>query len=734
MTAPHQERWRPSRAGLVNLWRYWDETFVFHGGRLLLRGPNGCGKSMALELLLPFLLDAEASPARLSSAAKSRGGLYERVVTGAPDGNRTGFAWVEFRRGPEVFTVGARIRASTATRKVDVSFFTTTLAVGEGLHLLDGRRETLSRRDLATAIGATGGVWDSGEQHRAAVREALFPGFGPDRYASVITALLALRKEKLSQHLDLDKLSGVLSEALPSIPEHDLAAVAEGFERLDRRRAELTALEAELGEVRHLASRQRGYARAVIAAVAADVRSAETRRDDVTRLEREADEALRTARADAEACRADLAGIAERLAALDAQIDALKESDAFQDGAGLEHLRAEARRLQAVVARDRASAESAVAECERADAALQRAADDAGVAAGNLELALDDLRRAAVSVAAEAVAAEAIRVAPDEGESVVRAWARARRNLIDEVRHAIGAHHDAMGRRDHTSEQVESDNAAVDRRLDDRRAAVVACETAVAAYEAAVRSWASSCAALGVDRLAAVLPDPPDHPPAVQSALDGLVAAYGAEFAVARRDVDTLRADCVEERGVLVSERQALGGGQIVEPPPPAWRSPRVDRAGAPLWRLVDVRAGLPAAEVDGLEAALLAAGLLDAWIAPDGTIDLPADRADVLLAGRRPSAAGQSLAGWLVPVDGAGVDPAVVTGILDALPVADTVGGAGEAGSEPVMIGLDGTFRLGPAAGRGGRRPAELLGATARERRRLARIAELNGAIEACD
>ncbi|MGH9283296.1 MAG: hypothetical protein ACRD0S_10230, partial [Acidimicrobiales bacterium] len=50
-------RWRPTRAGLIGLWRYWDETFTFHRGRLLLRGPNGSGKSMALELLLPLLLD-----------------------------------------------------------------------------------------------------------------------------------------------------------------------------------------------------------------------------------------------------------------------------------------------------------------------------------------------------------------------------------------------------------------------------------------------------------------------------------------------------------------------------------------------------------------------------------------------------------------------------------------------------------------------------------------------------
>ena len=120
----------------------------------------------------------------------------------------------------------------------------------------------------------------------------LFPGFSEDRYASVITALLALRKEKLSQNLDLAKLSEVLTDALPPIDEHELAAVAEGFERLDRRKDELRKLEAEVAAVTALARRQRAYARAVVAGVADEVREAESRRDAVTRAEREASSAL----------------------------------------------------------------------------------------------------------------------------------------------------------------------------------------------------------------------------------------------------------------------------------------------------------------------------------------------------------------------------------------------------------------------------------------------------------
>jgi hypothetical protein len=63
---PIRGRWQPLRAGILNLFLYDEQVFAFHNGRLLLRGNNGTGKSMALEVLLPYLLDAELTPSRLS--------------------------------------------------------------------------------------------------------------------------------------------------------------------------------------------------------------------------------------------------------------------------------------------------------------------------------------------------------------------------------------------------------------------------------------------------------------------------------------------------------------------------------------------------------------------------------------------------------------------------------------------------------------------------------------------
>ncbi|MGH3820446.1 MAG: hypothetical protein ACRDRE_22400, partial [Pseudonocardiaceae bacterium] len=109
----HTGRWQPHRAGIVNIWRYLDEVFGFHHGRLLLRGANGTGKSKALELLLPYLLDANLRGHRLSTFGSDRSMHWNLMGDGYPNANRVGYVWLEFTRtdangAQHFFTCGAR--------------------------------------------------------------------------------------------------------------------------------------------------------------------------------------------------------------------------------------------------------------------------------------------------------------------------------------------------------------------------------------------------------------------------------------------------------------------------------------------------------------------------------------------------------------------------------------------------------------------------------------------------
>lgn len=729
------DRWVPSRAGLVSVWRYVEETFCFHQGRLLLRGPNGSGKSMALELLLPFLLDADTSPNRLTSAAKSRGGLFDRIMTGTDEPSRTGFVWVEFERGDAAFTIGARLRASQSTRRVDVDYFTTTARIGTGLELLDDQRVPLSLKALKEALADSGRVYGTADEYRTAVREALYEGFGADRYASVITALLALRKEKLSQNLDLDKLSEVMSESLPPLDDHDIAAVAEGFERLDRRREQLDALRGDLKEVDLLASRQRTYARQVIAWLADEVRSAESRRDTITRTAREAAERLATEQQRAqEIAERDLL-LEARIRDSRAEINGFKDSDAYREGSRLLELRGQIEQRRAEVRAAENSLARATTRVSDAESAVSKASDTVSAAEANLVDARQQFDIAASAANADNVAAQATATAEgsadaDDAERLMNAHIAARRQSIKDVRAALRAHDQALQQRDAHSDALADSVTALDTATDATRQARHALAAAVETFERDVRTWARSCQQVSTDRLLATLPDHLSSPSDVAAALAGLRNDISSEH---ERHVSGLRHEqqrLDEAKTDLESERERFASGSLVEPMTPPWRTDRSGQAGAALWRTVDIDPSVVSSELDGIEAALTASGLIDAWIRPDGGVDL--ERADVhLVAAPLP---GETLRSILVPMNDVGLDPDLIDRVLRSIRIVETVRGDHTVhdGSSDLEIGRDGSFRVGAAVGHGRMQEAELLGAEARERRRLARLAELESLIAA--
>lgn len=66
------ERWALNRAGILNVYQYGNEVLTFAGGRLLLRGVNGSGKS-TMNIILPFLLDGD--PRKIDAAGEQSGVL-----------------------------------------------------------------------------------------------------------------------------------------------------------------------------------------------------------------------------------------------------------------------------------------------------------------------------------------------------------------------------------------------------------------------------------------------------------------------------------------------------------------------------------------------------------------------------------------------------------------------------------------------------------------------------------
>jgi uncharacterized protein (TIGR02680 family) len=189
--------------------------------------------------------------------------------------------------------------------------------------------------------------------------------------------------------------------------------------------------------------------------------------------------------------------------------------------------------------------------------------------------------------------------------------------------------------------------------------------------------------------------------------------------------LDTQRQQLIAEKLDLNAERERLEKGEIRVPPSTHTRSveSRTGRPGAPLWQLVDFAAGTSAQMRSGLEAALEASGLLDAWLLPEGILIDPMTQ-DTMLVQRTPQLS--SLISWLVPdIPSAGsgteVSSETVAGILQSIACSERDSSASE-----VWVSPDGQYRSGPALGAWAKAEAQYIGHTAREATRRARLAEI--------
>ncbi len=309
------DRYRLHRAGIHNVWQYDDHVFRFANGRLLLRGRNGAGKSKALEMLLPFLLDGDAR--RLDTTGTSRTSLRWLLLDGrtpVPDGSGAndgtdntddagtgsatstlGYLWVEFRRTlendePLWLTLGAAITASTRDDAQSV-FFATDRRIGVDLNLVsEGRPMPIDR--LRTEVGADN-CYDTAVAYRARVMRELFGIDDPVRYRNLIHLLYRLRRPTIGERLEAGELVSVLAEALPPMDERVLDEMARNIADLEEARARLNALRTAKEQVASFLTDYRGYLhgtlRGRVRAVREQIEAYERRDAEVARLRDELD-------------------------------------------------------------------------------------------------------------------------------------------------------------------------------------------------------------------------------------------------------------------------------------------------------------------------------------------------------------------------------------------------------------------------------------------------------------
>ena len=752
LPAPCSDRWKPLRVGLVNMFYYDAEEFWFHDGRLMLRGNNGTGKSKVLALTLPFLLDGELAPHRVEPDGDRQKKMEWNLLLGGrhPHPERLGYTWLEFGRraadgSAEFRTIGCGLKAVTGRGIARHWFFVTGQRVGAGLELLPANRVPLTREKLREEIGGHGMVYDRAADYRRAVDEALF-GLGQHRYEALVNLLIQLRQPQLSKKPDEKLLSRALTEALPPLSPGLVTTVAEAFRGLDEERDALRALEEARAAATEFLRYYRRYAQVAAKRKAAWPRQAQSRYEQLGRDLTAAEEAYTTADAALQAAQIELEELQRERTRLEARRAALMQDPAMRDARELDRRREDARQQDARAreleqARDRLTGELARRSEKASDAAQRASAAENG---------LREAQDAAGVAAAAARCAPGHRAATEGWQENLPRASRAAREVADRQAQAIGQLERLLAEVAARRSALDQSRAEVDRLTAEIQAATVrvaAAEQAAAEQAAelaaAYRVYLGSLTELRVDdtdeltELVTEWAATGDGENPARRVIDD--AARSAGDALGRQDeqLSARRGACTVTAAELTAEIERLRDGGHDTPPSPHTRDARVrdTRPGAPLWKVTDFAPGVPAQHRAGLEAALEAAGILDAWLTPDG--DLIAGDV-VLVSGRRP-VTGPSCGSVLVSAVNTGdaraaaLPEAAVRAALAAI-------GLGE-GTGTTWVTTGGRWANGVLTGSWHKDAAGYIGEGAREaarRERLAlltaELAEVNDAIASLD
>lgn len=755
LPAPSSERWKPLRAGLVDMFYYDQEEFWFHDGRLLLRGNNGTGKSKVLALTLPFLLDGDLAPHRVEPDGDRQKRMEWNLLLGGkhPSPERLGYTWLEFGRkdadGPdgsagtaEFFTIGCGLKAVAGRGIARHWFFVTSQRPGAELRLLPDSRVPLTREKLREEIGGRGFVYDRAADYRRAVDEHLF-GLGPQRYEALVNLLVQLRQPQLSKKPDEKLLSRALTEALPPLSPSLVTTVAEAFRGLDEERDALNSLAEAQRAATEFLSYYRRYARVAAKRKAAGPRQTQARYEQLSRDLTAAEEAFTAAQQQLDEAQGELTHLEEQRVELEARRNAVEADPAMRDAERLEQLGEDASRRERAAQDREADRGRQAAQVQRYSVKAVQAGHQAGAGrdklAGALREAADAAARARfvgphrTAVAALGAAAAAA--------SATEMLAQARRDAT-----AIADRQEQAAAR--LGKLLEA-SAEWTRKLQDAQAAegrlsaeVQAAADRVAAAEQAVAERmrhlldAYRCYLDGLTELRVADPDE------LIAALQGWgMTGDGVNPAVAIID-DAARL-AVAELGRLAGElssqrtrhatradelegevgRLRLGGHDAPPAPHTRFAGVRDDRPGAPLWKVTDFAPGLSDGERAGLEAALEAAAILDAWVTPEGNlID-----GDVTVASGLTPVAGASCASLLVPAIDLADPQAAALGTEQVASVLRAIGrGPGTTGAGAAWVTTDGRWSNGMLSGAWHKDQAGYIGEGAREAARRARIQRL--------
>lgn len=724
-------RWRLNRAGIVNVYQYENEVLHFGGGRLLLRGVNGSGKSTAMNMLLPFLLTARQ--ARIDAAGEQSGILKAWMLNGRDDAQPVGYLWIEFERDGEFLVCGCGIRANRQSDTVTTWWFVTSKRPGIDLELVE-RSVPLSAEGLRAALDGDE-VFSDRHRHayRQTVERCLFGGARIDQHIRLIDRV---RSPRIGDRIDLE-LPTHLADALPQLSEQALSEAAQPLDDLEEHRRNVADLEQTARAIRGLLDVYRSYCVSELSRRVAEGRECLEELRRRARYQKSRQRAAAAAEVEVERLDDSIRGLEQEAERLRREISALEASPAYRDGQHLEALRdlvADlADQIKSTAERVDSHRQRVKAAVEQLRQAQRRGRGDRADLNDNMAAAAELCERGRIArpppgpVAVLESSLDGADVDATEPQGPFDAAA---------VRDQMAAMDAAVLERNADIDQVETARTALDSAEQQLTRAESELQTAVDRARAAqdrldeqtrrlaaarrawveqVRLWASEALPLmraaGVEAptTAALAGSDPEaqasgDPEAVRSGLvfevDDLVGGCREAVAVIDLRLAGERA-AVEEAQALVDE---LAARTEPEPPRLDWQL----AAEHCLADLIDFAPRLDEAERAGIEAALQASGLLSARLAADGALEFSNGELVAVVAGGVPHPLSDCLTVTVPDRLVAEVDEGLVAKLLES--ISCDIGG-----DAATAVAADGAFRVGSLRGRHSKERAEFIGVTAR-------------------
>ena len=232
-----KNRYFINKLGLINFWYYDIEEFNLSEGNLLLRGTNGCGKSVTMQSFLPLLLDGNKSPERLDPfGTKAR--TISNYLLDENDNEKTAYLYMEFKKGDEdnYITVGMGLKA-IKNKPVQSWYFILSdgRRIGKELFLYRDAGELipLTKIQLKNELGDRNFYTESQKSYMEMVNKYLFGFDDIEAYEELLNLLISIRSPKLSKDFKPTEIYKILADSLKVLSDEDLRPMSDSMENMD---------------------------------------------------------------------------------------------------------------------------------------------------------------------------------------------------------------------------------------------------------------------------------------------------------------------------------------------------------------------------------------------------------------------------------------------------------------------------------------------------------------------